>query len=188
MVALATQADVESDEVLGRTLTSAEQAKVGSALDKASDYVRSETGRRFEAGTYTVTRYARGGKVRLDSPATVTAVNLIDSLGTATVIDATTYTLRGGVLYGLPYSGQYEVTYTSTGDVPPELVRVVAAMAARDITEDKPQGATSYTVTKGPFTESASFDAPTDSVMPTPSEARIIRRFAARRSGSVSLV
>lgn len=188
MAALATQTDVESDDVLGRALTSAEAAKVSSALEKASDYVRTETGRKFAAGTYTVTRYARDGKVRLDSPTAVTAVNIIDSLGVATLVDSTTYTLRGSVLYGLPYAAQYEITYTTDGTAPDELVRVVAAMAAREITNEIPANATSYSWNKGPFGGSASFDSPTDSVLPTPSEERIIRRFAARRSGSVSVV
>jgi hypothetical protein len=177
MAALAAQADVESE--LGRALTSAEAAKVAAALDSASDYVRTTTGRKFAAGTYTVTRYARGGRVRLDSPDAVTAVNIIDYLGTATLVGSDGYTLRGSVLYGLG-AGQYEITYTSTGTVPDDLKRVVAAMAARDITEDRQQGATSYTVTKGPFSEAASFDEPQDSIEPTRAEARIIAKYGPR--------
>lgn len=184
MAALATSADVVAE--IGRALTSEETAKVDAALESASDYVRTTTGRRFEAGTYTVTRYARGGQVRLDSPDAVTAVNVIDSLGTATLMDASGYALRGSALFGLGW-GRFEITYTSAGTVPDDLKRVVAAMAARDITEDRPQGATSYTVTKGPFSEAASFDEPQDSIEPTRAEAKIIAKYGPRAS-SKSLV
>lgn len=184
MVALAAQADVETE--LGRVLTSAEAAKVAAALDSASDYVRAETGRKWEAGTYTVARRPRDGKVSLDAPATVTGIVAVDALGAATTV--TGYTLRGSTVYGLGYAERVEITYTTTGAVPADLRRVVAAMAARDITEDRPQGATSYSVTKGPFSESADFDEPTDSIEPTRAEGKILAKYGARRFGSVSLV
>lgn len=184
MVALATPADVEAE--LGRSLTSVEQARVETALESASDYVRTETGRKWSAGTYTVARRPRDGRVHLDSPATVTAVVSVDALGAETTL--TDYTLRGSTIYGLGYADRVEVTYTSTGDVPDEVMRVVAAMAAREITEGRPQGATSYSVTTGPFGESATFDEPTDSAEPTRAEMKILARYGARRFGSVSLV
>lgn len=180
---LATQADVEAE--LGRALTSDETAKVDTALAAASDYVRTETRRKFEAGTFTVRRRARDGRATVYDASSVSMVNAISSDGTATAV--TGYTLRGTTLYGVG-SGWIEVTYTSDGTVPEKLVRVVAAMAARDITNDRPQGATSYTVSKGPFTESAGFDEPNDAALPTPSEARIIAAYRARRSRSVSLL
>jgi hypothetical protein len=103
-------------------------------------------------------------------------------------VDAGTYTLRGSTVYGLAYACEYEITYASSGDVPAELVQVVAAMAARDLTEDRPQGATSYSITKGPFSESAQFDEPTDSVEPTRAEAVVIARFTARRTRTLSIL
>ena len=186
MAAMATQTDVVAE--LGRALTSDESARVDAALERASDYVRAETKRRFEAGTYTVTRRPRNGRVTLDGAATVTAVNTVDATGTASEVDATSYTLRGNTVYGLTYACEYEITYTSDGTVPAELVRVVAAMASRDITNEVPAGATSYSWTKGPFGASAGFDEPVDSVTPSPSEERIIRKYALRSYGSVNLV
>lgn len=174
MVAMATQTDIVAE--LGRALTSAEVAKADAALDRASDYVRTETRRKWEAGTYTVTRRARNGRVTLDGPTSVGSVVWVDSLGTAETVTGTT--LRGRTLYGLTSGLTYEITYTSDGTIPNELVRVVAAMAARDITNEVPQGATSYSVTRGPFSEQAGFDEPTDSLLPTPSEERIIRKYA----------
>jgi hypothetical protein len=184
---MATQADVEAE--LGRTLSAEEAAKVSTALESASDYVRAETGRKWAAGTFTVTRRPRSGKVRLDSPASIASVSTIDETGTASTVDAGTYALRGGTVYGLSYACEYEITYVSDGTVPDELRRVVAAMVARDLTEDRPQGATSYSTTKGPFSESATFDEPMDSVEPTKAERRILDRFAARsRMGTLSLL
>jgi hypothetical protein len=183
MAAMAIRADVEAE--IGRALSSAEAAKVDAALESASDYVRAETNRKWAAGTYTVRRRVRGGRVALDAPATVTVVSAVDRLGGTSAV--TDYTLRGSTLYGLG-CGWVEVTYTTAGTVPDELKRIVAAMAARDITEDRPQGATSYTVAKGPFTESASFDEPQDSAEPTRAEAKIIRRYALGNLGATSLV
>jgi hypothetical protein len=184
MTALAVSSDVEG--VLGRTLTTEEAAKVDAALAKASAWVRAETGRFFEAGTYTVRRKTRNRRVVLDDPVSVASVEVVDSDGTATAV--TGWVLRGSVLYGLGCEGWVEVEYASAGTVPEPLVGVVAAMAARNLTASAPEGAESYTVTRGPFTESASFGESTDSVATTPSEAAIVRRYALRRSGSVSLL
>lgn len=182
MTALATSTDVEA--ALGRTLTTAESARVGSLLDKASALVRAESGRLLEAGTYTVKRRVRGGKVVLDDPTTVSEVVRVDGGGTETAL--TGYTLRGSTLYGLGCDRWVEVTYVSAGDVADELVTVTAALAARGLTASAPEGAQSWTVTRGPFSESASFSEPSDSLAPTPSELATIRRFGLRRSGPVT--
>jgi hypothetical protein len=182
MTALATSADVVA--VLGRALTAAETAKVDASLAKASTTARRLTGRLYEAGTYTVERKVRQGRpVNLDDAATVTLVNAINCDGTAT--ELTGYTLRGSRLYGLT-AINVEVTYTTTGGVPQDVVDVVASMAARDLTNDVPGGATSYSVTKGPFSESASFDSPTEAIEPEPTEAATLARYALRRSGPIS--
>jgi hypothetical protein len=183
MTALATSTDVEA--VLGRTLTSPEAAKVDSALASASAAVREVTGRRYEAGTFTVRRRVRNGTVTLDAPASVTGVNDIDSNGTATAL--TGFTLRGFTVYNLA-GCHVEVTYTSLGEIPDEVVSVTAGIAARLLTTDTPDGATSYTITKGPFTESASFDSATESVSPSVSELKILRRYALTRPGTLSLL
>lgn len=182
MVAMATQGDVEAE--LGRTLTSVEAGKVDAALDSASDLVRTLTNRRWAAGTYTVRRRPRGGMVVLDSPSAVTTIDAVDALGATTPLAG--HVLRGSTVYNV--GGDWvEITYTSTGDIPSELIRVVAAMAARDVTEDRPQGATSYAVSTGALSESAQFDQPQDSIEPTRAESKIITKYA-RRLGSVSLV
>lgn len=185
MTALATQSDVET--AIGRTLTTAEAAKAAGALARASALVRAITDRKFEAGTYTVRRKVRAGRVTLDSPATVTGVNEVNDDGSVTSV--TGYTLRGSVVYDLGTCERWvEVTYTTAGTIPAEVVAITAAMAGRDITANRPQGATSYTITRGPFAESASFEDASDSVEPTSSEAKILARYAVRRAGAVSLL
>lgn len=193
MTALAASTDVEA--VLGRTLTANESAKVDAALDKASALVRSETGRLFESGSHTVRRRIREGRVKLDDATAVTEVVSVDDDGNAdTLAD---YAFRSPYIYGLGgYASQnrfsgygcfawVEVTYTSAGTVPDELVTVVASMAARNVTASAPEGAESYTVTRGPFSESASFSTSSDSVSATPTELAIIRRHALTRGGPV---
>lgn len=185
MTALATQADVVTS--IGRALTTAEAAKAAGALDRASALVRAATDRKFQAGTFTVRRKVRGGRVALDSPATVTAVDGVNDDGSVTAV--TGYTLRGSTVYDLGACEVWvEVTYTTAGTIPAEIVTVTAAMAGRDILADRPQGATSYTITRGPFAESASFEDGSDSVEPTSSEAKILARYAMRRAGAVSLL
>ena len=182
MTALATSSDVAAE--LGRTLTTEESAKVDAALEKASAWVRAETGRFFEADTYTVRRKPRGGKVRLDDPTSVTSVSAIANDGTASTV--TGWTLRGDTLYGLTCDSWVEVEYVSAGTVPGALISVVAAIVGRAITSDAPEGAESYTITRGPFSESASFAEGVDSGAVLGTESSIVRRHKLRRSGSVS--
>lgn len=184
MTALATSDDVEAE--LGRTLTAGETAKVDAALDKASAWVRAETGRFLAADTFTVRRKVRAGRVELDDPTSVTSVAEIDYSGTPT--DVTGWTLRGSTLHGLGCAGWVEVEYVSAGTIPEALVGVTAAIAARGITSSAPEGAESYTITRGPFSESASFAEGVDSGAVTPSEAAVVRRHALRRAGAVSLL
>lgn len=183
MTALATSTDVVAD--LGRALTAAESAKVGAALDKASALVRAETGRFYEADTFTVRRKVSGGKVTLDDPTSVTTVTEVDCDGNATNLSG--YTLRGATVYGLGCDRWVEVEYDCAGTIPAALVTVVAAMAGRSITASAPEGVESYTVTRGPFTESASYGATSDSVAATPSELAIIRRHRLR-PGALNLL
>lgn len=181
MTALAVKADVEAE--LGRTLTDAEEAKLDAALGAASRSVRRVTGRRYEAGTFTVRRRAFEGKVYLDQPVSVASV--------ATDWDATA--LTGWTFDSVDDSVRgicrrwVRVTYTATGDIPADVVEVCAALAARRLTSSVPQGATSYTTTRGPFSDSASFDHPTDSVEPTAEELRMLSQFALPRNGPLTL-
>lgn len=183
MTALATSTDVEA--VLGRTLTEAEDAKVSSALDRASAVVRAETGRFFDDATHTVRRFVRKGRALLDDPDTITAIYLIGCDGATSSL--TGYTLRGDTVYGLGGDGTIEVEYVTAGTIPADIVGVTAAMAARDLTTQTPTGATSYTLTRGPFSESATFDVPTESITLSPSESRILARYRLRSGAIVVL-
>lgn len=130
MAALATPADVAAE--LGRSLTDAETSRVDSLLDRASAYVRAETGRRYQAGAHTVRRHARGGRIVLDDAASVQAVRAVYDDGSTSVLAE--YTLRGSALYGLDLSCWVEVDYTATGTVPDEIRGVTAALVARMLT------------------------------------------------------
>ena len=130
MAALASQSDVE--ESLGRSLTALEEARVARLLDGASFLARDISGRPFVAGTYSVGRIVRADKglVRLPETATVTEVRAIDYDGTATVLDADSYTVRGKVVYGLWGYRNIEVDYTTTATVPDDVKGAVADMVA----------------------------------------------------------
>lgn len=182
MTALAVQADVVT--AIGRTLTAAEITALPGALAKASSVVRAVTGRLYEAGTFTVKRRVRCGAVRLDSPATVTTVKRVSTAGTETTL--TGWVLRGDTVYGINCGGWVEVTYTSAGTIPAEVVEVTARIAARILTSSAPEGAESWTVTRGPFTESATFGESTDAATPTVSEVQILNRHALRRQGPLT--
>lgn len=183
MTALAASTDVEA--VLGRTLTADESERLDAALGKASASVRALTSRLFEAGTVTVRRKARGGRILLDDPATVTTVTAVSARGAADAV--TGYTFRAPYLYGLT-DGWYEVAYTSTGTVPDDVVTTVASIVARNLTSTAPEGVESYTDTRGPFSESATFASPTDSLSATPTELATIRRHALRIGGPVNML
>lgn len=188
MTALAVQADVVT--ALGRTLTAAEVTALTGALAKASSVVRAVTGRRYEAGTFTVKRRVRCAAVQLDEPSTVTAVKRVSTAGTETTL--TGWVLRGDTVYGINCAGWVEVTYTVTAPTPPavlppaEVVEVAARIAGRILTTFAPEGAESWTVTRGPFTESATFSDATDSATPTVSDLQILGRYALRREGPLT--
>ncbi|WP_306365445.1 hypothetical protein [Nocardia sp. CC227C] len=130
MVALAADTDVETQ--LGRSLTTAEQDKVGDVLAKASDLFRREAEQDFTPGESTVRLKVEGGRVRLpQAPATeVTAV--VDDDGAD--ID---HELSGQWLTvtrdGTPMVSHEFVTVTySHGGAVPDLVRItIAEIAAK---------------------------------------------------------
>lgn len=183
MSALATSADVEA--VLGRSLSVEESERVEAALAKASAFVRADTGRRFEAGEVQVRRRARGGRILLDDPESVESVTAVSACGD--VAEVTGFTFRAPYLYGLA-DGWYEVGYTAAGSVPDDVAAVVASMAARNVTNTAPEGVQSYSDTRGPFTESATFAEPTDSISATPTELATIRRHVLRVGGPVNML
>lgn len=155
MVDLATQEDVEN--VLGRALTSSEEARLGHALSKASGMFRRRAQRLFEAGTSTVRLKVNGDKVFLPEPAASVAT-VVDEAG-----DAVEFTADGQWLttVGLSSARFVTVTYTHTGDVP-DLVRdAVAEIVARSLTIDESarSGATQTQDTAGPFQQGRTFAA-----------------------------
>jgi hypothetical protein len=85
MTALATAADVSN--ILGRALTSDEQARVVSMLELASAACRAEARQEFTSQTYTVIARPVGGLVRLAQRpvASIVAVRLINDNGSVGV-------------------------------------------------------------------------------------------------------
>lgn len=126
---------------------SAEQRRAQQALDIASAIVRSRTGQRFEAGTYTVRLTATDEQWLTLPQRDVSAVSAVTLDGTA----VTDYTLVGNRLFR--YSGWrtdgygpplVDVTFTTTGQVPDDVLGAVLAVAA-DIYEN-PRGLASETI------------------------------------------
>jgi hypothetical protein len=183
VTALAAQADVETE--LGRTLTTAEEANLESALAAASRSVRRVTGRRYEAGTFTVRRRVQDCKVALDSPSSVDTVEWVGFDGTTT--ELTGWNLRGDIVYGIRGYRWVDVTYTvdTPVEIPADVVSICAAMAGRRLTNTRPEGARSWTVTRGPFTESQT-DGPTDSIAPTVEESQTLALYAMPRFGPLA--
>ncbi len=126
-MALATSDDVAL--ALGRPLSADESTKVDSVLTLVSAAILSATGFRFEAGNYTISRFPRGGRVRVPAvDPTVTAVADVDDYdGTETAV--TDYAQRGATLYGLGY-GRVAIDFTAAADVPADIVALVASMVA----------------------------------------------------------
>lgn len=135
MAALASNADVEA--VIGRSLTSEEEERIDYLLGLASREARRlMRGRHFEAGSYTVARKVRNGRVQLpDLPESVDEVRVLYSDGTDEVLDVEGYTVRGSVIYGLGLWCEVEVDYTTTETAPDDVVQAVASAAARGVLE-----------------------------------------------------
>ncbi len=129
MAALATRPDVEVD--IGRALTAEESSRVERVLDRASAYVRAQTGRRYQAGATTVRRRVRDGRIVLDDPTSVQAVREVNTGVAATTLIG--WILDGDAVLGLD-GCWVEVDYTSAGDVPTEIRDVTAALAGRLLT------------------------------------------------------
>lgn len=154
MADLAAQEDVVN--VLGRALTTSEEARVGHALSKASGMFRREAQREFTAGTSTVRLKVNGGRVYLSEP--VASVSTVIGSDESPV----PFTREGQWLVTELSSAQFvTVTYSHTGDVP-DLVRdAVAEIAARALTTDDSAraGATQVQDTAGPFSRNRTFAA-----------------------------
>jgi hypothetical protein len=161
-VALAATTDVEA--ILEQSLTAAQVTHAASLLEVASAAVADYAGRKFEPGSYTVSRpVPQDGKLRLpaavDTVSEVRSINEVD--GTATVI--TGWTLRRNTLYGLRmtrpevtfgdwhYPAVVEVDFTVTAAVPDDVRNITAGIVAATLSS--PQVGV-QSETKGPFSVS----------------------------------
>jgi hypothetical protein len=148
VVQLASQADVEA--ILGRVLTSAEEARVDAILDKASELFRRHSGQQFTAGTSDVRLRAVGEYIYLTQRPVVSVESLDDLDG-----NAVEYTLDGTrLVLECAHGGKFfQVAYTHGGDVP-DLVRLTIAEVAAKVLRIDPNaaaGKVQHTDTAGPY-------------------------------------
>lgn len=156
VVQLATSADVVA--AFGRALTSAESAKVGAILDKASELFRRRSHQQFTATTYTVRVRITSGFVMLPqrTPSSITTVVSAETGSAVAYGDRV-----GQKLYitGLPSGCWVKVTYVTDGVVP-DLVRLTVAEIAKkvlSISDTAASGATQMSETIGGYSYSNSY-------------------------------
>jgi hypothetical protein len=152
VIQLASSTDVAA--VLGRALTSAESARVGAILDKASELFRRRSGQKFTSGTSTVRLRVVGDVVTLTQRPVVSVQSVVDDSG-----EAVAYTLRGSQLVLTGLYKFVKVAYTHGGTVP-DVVRLAVADIARKvllIPEGARGGVSQFSDTTGPFTESGTY-------------------------------
>lgn len=143
MTALATAADVST--LLGRALTSDEQARVQSMLELASAACRAEARQEFTSQTHTVIARPVGGLVRLGQRpvASITTVRMINDDGTVGLgLAGWTFdgidTVNVGDITGLVINGPedwepdtVQVVYVAGWPTIPEDVKMVCADMVR---------------------------------------------------------
>lgn len=157
MASLASQTDVES--LLGRSLTTAESARVTGVLAKLSAAFRREANRvdGWTAGTFTKRLKVNAERVYIPEPFTsVTSVEDDDE-------DPVEYVVRDQSVYveGASSGTFLTVTYVTDGAVPDE-VRLTVADAARKvltIDEDALTGVSQFAHSEGPYSESGTYAA-----------------------------
>jgi len=180
---LASSTDVVA--AIGRALTTAESARVGAILDKASELFRREAQQTFTTATATNRLQVRNDQVWLPKRP-VTAVTTVEDDDGNTV----TYTRFEHTLFleelGLRW---VRVTYTHGGTVP-DVVRLAVADIARKVLEIDPNaaaGRSQFTRTAGPTSESSTYAtwAQGGQTMLAPDDEKLARSF---RPSSGSLV
>ncbi|WP_043737669.1 hypothetical protein [Nocardia asiatica] len=160
MVALASDEDVA--DVLGRSLTESETARVAGILIKASDLFRKIAGQDFTPGESTVRLKVEGGCVRLAQSPVEDVESVVDDEGLEvdfTVRDQWLRVTRNG--YPLASHEFVTVTYSHGGPVP-DLVRItIAEIAAKvlDIPKEAKASIASQSRTVGPFSENNTYAA-----------------------------
>lgn len=155
---LASSEDVAAH--LGRSLTAAEDDRVGGILAKASALFRRTSRQDFTEGESTVRLKVNGGEVRLEQIPAVAVSEVADDKG----IDID-HELAGQRLTvtrnGCPLASHEFVTVTYThGATVPDLVRETIAEIAAKVLRIDPKAAAGITTTThaaGPFSESDTY-------------------------------
>lgn len=151
---LASKSDVV--EALGRALTESEEARVDSALAKASELFRNEARRTFTPGRKITRLKVNRGEVRLPESPVVTVHSVTDDAGTSIA-----FALFGVTLTIAPCPWTFvRVDYSFGESDVPELVKTtVAEVVAATFNIDKRarDGMTQFQETTGPFTDGGTF-------------------------------
>jgi hypothetical protein len=184
---LATSADVVA--ALGRALTSAETARVGAILDKASELFRRASGQRFTAGTSDVRLRAVGEHIYLTQHPVVSVQSVDDMDG-----EAVDYTLEGSrLVLGHPRGGEFfQVAYTHGGTVP-DLVRLTIAEIAQKVLLIDPNalaGKVQHTDTAGPYSTNDTYAtwAQGGQTMLAPADLEIAKSYRVRSYGPAAVM
>lgn len=158
MTPLASAEDVATQ--LGRELTTAETARVGNILAKASAAFRRISRQDFTPGTSTVRLKVEGGDIRLtQEPATAVSA-VVDDDGTAIDHHLDSQVLRV-TRNGCPLASHefVKVTYTHGGAVPDEVRVTIAEIAAKvlRIPASAAAGIATQSRGAGPYSESNTY-------------------------------
>lgn len=187
VVQLASQTDVE--DVLGRVLTSAEDARVDAILDKASELFRRVSGQQFTSGTSDVRLRAVGRYVYLTQRPVVSVEAVADMEG-----DEVEYTLDGSrIVFEDPAGGEFfQVEYTHGGDVP-DLVRLTIAEIAAKVLRIDPNalaGKVQHTDTAGPYSTNDTYAtwAQGGQTMLAPADLEIAKSYRVRSYGPAAVM
>ena len=146
---LASEVDVEA--AFGRDLTSAEEARVGAILDKASELFRLEARQQFTAGRSQVRVKVNGGRVFLRERPVTEVHTVKDEAGSPVAFTQFQQWLDVPLR-----SHEFVVVDYSHGGEVPDLVRLTIADVARQVLSIDPKaskGMSASMEVAGPFTD-----------------------------------
>jgi hypothetical protein len=174
---LASKADVQ--KVLGRDLTSEENARYEAILDKASELFRTASGQQFTEGTSDVELRVTDDEVRLPQRPVTAVASVTDQYGLAVAFDRFKSKL---VVRGC--AGIVRVSYSHGGAVPDSVRLCIAEIVAKVLTIDPKAkaGLTQYSESAGPFNESSTYAtwAQGGQTMLAPADEQFARTFNIR--------
>lgn len=163
-------ASISEAAAFGLTVT---DAALYDASARVREYVRQD----FAAGTFTVD--ARGERLRLPHRPVSGVVSVADEDGN--LLDPSRYRLRPGGYLEVPgWTGWLAVTYTSSGDVPAGLARVVCQVASRIMAQPAGLAAGAQQQSAGPFQQTFGWDSHVGSSGLTAGERRSLDRLFPR--------